>query len=104
MSYYDGKLGWCQALKMAKKKFRQYLVIYNGFPERGKHLCEAAQILACVIEDLKDEKIVFDPGWFFNLVFVYILVMLFTALEQTREMNCLVSGFILTVDMCISEY
>jgi hypothetical protein len=62
LKFYEGS--WAEALKMAKLRFRRYVIIHNGFSTREEHLQEAAQIIARVIEDMKhgEDGVVFDPG------------------------------------------
>jgi hypothetical protein len=85
LKYYTGS--WFEALKTAKIQFRRYTIIYNGFPTREEHLPEAAQIIARVIEDMKDseESVVFDPGTCFYLLpcalLTYLTLQLFSRLE-----------------------
>ena len=91
LKYYEGS--WHEALKMAKIEFRRYITIYNGFPTREEHLPDAAQIIARIVEDMKDSEegvVVFDPGTGFYL-FSYMLCLYISAIQQTRAMNCLVS-------------
>jgi len=81
---------------MAKIEFRRYTIIYNGFPTREEHLPDAAQIIARVVEDMKDleeESVVFDPG---TRLYIYICICFayifnISAIQQTRAMNCLIS-------------
>jgi hypothetical protein len=61
----DYKGAWGEALKVAKQKFRRFIILYNAFPVRHQHLHKASQTLAYVIADMKSrtqEKIVFSPG------------------------------------------
>ena len=64
LKYYEGS--WQEALRMAKQRFRCYTILYNVFPVRDIHLPEATQIIARVVEDMKDpegqNQIIFDPG------------------------------------------
>jgi hypothetical protein len=62
LAFYEGS--WREALKMAKLRFRRYVMLYNGFPILADHLPEAAQIIARVVEDMKqgEDHVIFDKG------------------------------------------
>ncbi|CAA7259012.1 unnamed protein product [Cyclocybe aegerita] len=49
LGYYHGTFK--DAIEQAKKEFRGYVMLHNGFPERSKHLHEAGHILTRVIEN-----------------------------------------------------
>lgn len=60
LEYYNGN--WREALKIAKGKYRRFMVIHNAFPSREDDIQEVRQIISQVVEDMKSEDAIFDPG------------------------------------------
>lgn len=60
LQFYSGT--WFEAIKTAKKRFRGYIFLKNGFPQRSTDLHEATAILSEVVEEYKDDGVLFNPG------------------------------------------
>ena len=82
---------WREALLTAKLKYQRHMVLHNAFPSREEDIQQVTQIISQVVEDMRSENTIFDPGKVNQIsTLELLLIHNITVIQQTRDMDVLV--------------